>query len=611
MSSDTEYLSTPLSAETPVADGLTEGATTGSERRTLPWWSVQELERRGCTATDWKAVTFHPDCDLSLLSRVEFEGTCSIGRLDAELYPGSCIRNVRIVDCTVGDGVRIRNIGGEIRNATIGNMAVIENVGRVEFEDEAECGVGVAVAVLDETGSRPVPLIPGLSAQTAALIARDPRMAEDEYVPQAMAYCDTLGPLNTIGEKAVVKDCGSLFNVSVGPEVRIEGARRLANGMIINNAAPGRPLAFVGAGVDADGFIVEDGVVDSGAILRNVYVGQGARVEKGFTAHDSLFFANTSMENGEACAVFAGPYSVSMHKGTLLIGAQTSFMNAGSSTNQSNHMYKLGPVHWGLLERGVKTASNSYLMHGAAIGAFSLLMGSHKTHPDSREFPFSYLFGDNQGATVVVPAMMLRSCGLMRDELKWPTRDRRLKRKLPMHDRIIFDVLNPFTVGRILKALDTISELLPLQADDDRFIRYKGMKINKATLERAKKLYTLAVYKYLWTKLPEGQLPQAPEEPASEEQMEWIDLAGLLLTRETLERARRAETHEEREEIFDEAFDNYAQLERDWIASAFSDDWRATPERVKDLADEFDHLIEEDRNNYKEALISEADMLRL
>ena len=137
------------------------------------------------------------------------------------------------------------------------------------------------------------------------------------------------------------------------------------NGAVINNAAPGKCFAYVGSGVDADNFIIEDGKVSSGCIIRNCYIGQGAELEKGFTAHDSLFFANCSFENGEACAVLAGPYTVSMHKGTLLIGCQTAFMNAGSSTNQSNHMYKLGPVHWGVLERGVKTSSGAYIMFGA------------------------------------------------------------------------------------------------------------------------------------------------------------------------------------------------------------------------------------------------------
>lgn len=555
-------------------------------------------------------MTFHPDCDLSLIRNVEFEGDCRIGCIGGEDSPGSGLVNATLENVTVGDGVRIRNIGGGITNARIGDGAVIENVGRIEYEPETECGLGTLVSVLDETGSRPVPLYPGLNAQTATLMARNPKIAEEELIPQTMAYCEQLKFPGGIEEKAVVRDCGTLFNVYVGREVRVEGARRLANGMIINNAAPGRPLAFVGSGVDADGFIIEDGVVDSGTLLRNVFVGQGVTLEKGFTAHDSLFFANCSMENGEACAVLAGPYSVSMHKGTLIIGSQTSFMNAGSSTNQSNHMYKLGPVHWGILERGVKTSSNSYLMHGASIGAFSLLMGDHKTHPNSTEFPFSYLFGDAQGATVVVPAMMLRSCGLMRDEMKWPTRDRRAKRKLPLHDRIIFEVLNPFTISRILKALDTIDELLHLPADDDRFIRYKGMKISRASLERAKKLYTLAVFKYLHTKLEEASAAEADSEPSMRD-AEWLDLSGLIITREMAERALEAETFEEREAILDEAFERYPELEQQWIASVFGQQWLADPEKIRIMADEFNQLVEDDRSNYKDSLLAEAEMLKL
>ena len=580
---------------------------------TLPWWKRQELEGRGCTAADWSTVYFHPDTDLRLVSNVEFEGTCRIGLLDSARFPGCGLRNARIEDCTIGDGVRIRNVAGVVRNAVIGQEAEVENVGRIEFEPEATCGLGLQVSVLDETGSRPVAIYPGLSAQSAMLMARDPKLGEDTILPQTHIHCEEMAFRPEIGEKAVIRDCGSLFNVTVGREVKIEGARRLANGIIVNNAAPGRPLAYVGAGVDADGFVIEDGRVDSGALLRNVFVGQGVTLEKGFTAHDSLFFANSTMENGEACALFAGPYTVSMHKGSLLIGAQTSFMNAGSSTNQSNHMYKLGPVHWGVLERGVKTSSNSYLMHGATIGAFSLMMGSHKTHPNSSEFPFSYLFGDAQGATVVVPAIMLRSCGLMRDEMKWPTRDRRLKRKLPMHDRIVFEVLNPFTISRILKALETIDELLHLPTDDDRFIRYKGMKISKASLERGKKLYTLAVFKYLSNKLPADlRFPEPSENAAVGPETEWLDIAGLIMTRDMLNEAREASSVKEREEIFDKALQAYPTLESEWIANTFtSDRWRVEPERIRLMAEEFDHIVEEDRTTYRDSLQEEIEMQKL
>lgn len=577
----------------------------------LMWWQIRQLEKQGCFSSDWSRVHIHPATDLRRIQRVQFQGCCTVGEI-SQRYPASIVVDTLLIDTTLGHGVTIRRVS-VIQGAEVGDEAWIVNTGRVSYDPEATCGVGTAVSVLDETGSRPVVIYPGLTAQAAVLMARMPRQAEDEFIPQTHTMIDEMQLPKGIGSKARIIGVGGMHNVAVDRETSVEGARHLHNGTIVNNAPSGRTLAYVGSGVDAENFIIEDGIVTAGTLLRNCYVGQGAQLEKGFTAHDSLFFANCSFENGEACALFAGPYTVSMHKGTLLIGCQTSFMNAGSSTNQSNHMYKLGPVHWGILERGVKTSSNSYLMLGALIGAFSLLMGQHKTHPDSSEFPFSYLFGDEKGATVVVPAVMLRSCGLMRDQLKWPSRDRRQKRKLPLHDRITFEVLNPYTVTRMVEALTTIEGLLRLPADDDRYLRYKGMKISRASLERAQRLYTLAIYKYLSGKLPDGAFTTLPvagevEDPAP---TGWIDLAGQLLPRKILEKAVKAESVEEREAILTDAFDSYAEVELQWIASYFDATWRRSAEYIAECAAEYDAIVEADRESYRDELSAEQSMLQL
>ncbi|MBD5340378.1 MAG: DUF4954 family protein [Bacteroides sp.] len=542
--------------------------TTSTQKyKPLRWWEIRRLEDNGCVSDDWSRIQISEGTDLRR------------------------IRNVRFA--------------GDIR---IGSDVTIENVSLLEMEPEAPCGVGTEVCVFDETGSRSVRIYPGLSAQMAMLIARDPAWAQNVAKDTIENHIHSSEPARAIGDGAVIRNCGEIINVSIGPEVRIEGALNLRNGSLINNAALGRALTRIGAGVNAENFIIEDGVADSGAIIRNCYIGQGASLEKGFTAHDSLFFSNCSLENGEACALFAGPYTVSMHKSTLLIGCQTSFMNAGSGTNQSNHMYKLGPVHWGILERGVKTSSDSYLMLGAKIGAFSLLMGQHKTHPDSSEFPFSYLFGDDRGATVVVPGAMLRSCGLLRDEKKWPARDRRQKRKLPLHDRIIFDVLNPLTVDAMLNAIDVINGLLTRPADDDRFLRYKGMKFTRASLERAIYLYRLAIYKYLHLHTAENGFP--PREPGSEA-AQWIDVAGLLIPRPMLFKAMEKGSVEEIEEDFGHAWRHYENLQRAWIAARFNDDWRRSPEVIADYAAEFDRMVDDDRRKYLADLADQNNMLRL
>lgn len=573
--------------------------------RPLEWWEVRQLEQQGCLSADWSRVLVTDGTDLSAIRHVRFVDDVVLGSLDAS--DGAGIENAVIQDCVIGDNATIYNIGERLKHCDIGDNVCIVDTACVEFEPETRCGIGTVVDVLDETGSRPVTIYPGLSAQVALLMARMPKWSANHLTPLLRDWLLTFSAPNRIDDNAVIRGCGLLSNVQVGNEVRVEGASLLRNGTIANNAAPGRCLAYVGGGVDAENFIIEDGVVESGVIVRNCYIGQGVTLAKGFTAHDSLFFANSQLENGEACALFAGPYTVSMHKSSLLIGCQTSFMNAGSGSNQSNHMYKMGPVHWGIMERGVKTSSFSYLMLGAKIGAFSLLMGQHKTHPDSSQFPFSYLFGDEKGATVVVPGMMLRSCGLMRDEKKWPQRDRRLKRKLPLRDRIIFDVLNPTTVDKMLSASDVISDLLARPADDDRVIRYRGMKFYRAGLERALFLYELAIYKYLHLHIPEGFKSDHPKGPVSE----WVDIIGLPMRREDLNRALEAETLEQLEGVFNESFNNYRQLESEWIASRFPARWRKPAPVIAEYASQFDRMVAEDRARYLNDLNDQEQMLAL
>lgn len=545
---------------------------------------IEKLKSQGCSSENWMDIIIHSDLNLDNIHNVRFRGSVTI-------YPG----------------VILRNIPGGISNITLRENVRIDNVASLEFKPESQNGLGTKVAVLDETGSRSVQIYPGLSSQVATLMARDPLWAKKIGETGLQEFILSRQTPMEIGDNSILRNCGSIKDVYIGKEVVVEGAIRLENGSVINNALPGKCFTYIGHGVEAENFILEDARLSSQSSVKNCYIGQGVEISHGFSTQDSMFFANSTMENGEAHALLAGPYTVSMHKGTLLIGCQTSFMNAGSLTNQSNHMYKLGPVHWGIMERGVKTSSGSYLMLGAKIGAFSLLMGSHKTHPDSSEFPFSYLFGDERGGTVVVPAVMLRSCGLMRDELKWPSRDRRLGRGLPLFDHISFNVLNPFTVDTMLKAIGIIESLLNRPADDDLYMRYKGMKFTRAALERAKNLYTLAIYKYLSVKLPE----EGFKEPEGKEVFEWVDLGGQILPRPYLDKVRESDSIEAAEAVFTEADARYEELQQEWISIKFKPSWNLDRDVIKEKAKRFDELIDEDRQDYLDMLDKEQDMLTL
>lgn len=577
--------------------------------RQLHWRERRQLEDNGCRCADWDRVSVSDDTDLTLIRDVEFRGNVDIGPLRRNVdSPESGIEHAVIEDCRLGADVCIRRVRESLRGYTVGHGARIVDVGLVEYEREASCGIGLQVSVLDETGSRPVILFPGLSAQIAMLMARMPHWTAEHLKPILDSWIETLSYGAVIGENASIERTAHIRNVFVDREVIIDGATRLHTGCIINNAPAGRCMARVGAGVNADGFLIEDGTVLSGCILHNVFVGQGAVLADGLSAHDSLFFANCTCHNGETCALFAGPYTTTMHKSTLLIGAQTQFMNAGSASNQSNHLYKMGPVHWGIMERGVKTSSFSYVMWGAKIGAFSLVVGSHKMHPDSSDFPFSYLFGDERGGTIVVPGIMLRSSGLLRDEKKWPLRERRVRR-LPLHDRIQFEVLNPVTVGAMARALPLIDELRRRPADDDRFVRFKGMKLRVSNLERAHHLYTLGICKYLKLKLGNAPFPACPDTGDAPEA--WLDLAGQFVPEQVVRQILRQSSLADITRMLDYCFEHFTELEMKWIACALKD-WGLRPRaEIDTYAAEFDRLVDEDRRDYLQLIADENQMLSL
>lgn len=536
--------------------------------RTISEKEIVVLTAQGCRASDWRTL-FVTDSgfDPYLIRNVNFHGVIHIGA-----------------------------------NVTL------ENIQRLEYTPGARCGIGTRVAVLDETGSRSVPIFPGLSSQIATLYARVPEWAATVGQEIAGSEIAAMTPFLGIGDNCSIRNCNLLVNVSIDHDVNILGALSLMNGCIINNAPQGHEIAHIGYGVMAENFIVEDGVLDSRATVKNCYIGQGAALTRGFSAHDSIFFTNCAFENGECCAVLAGPFTVSMHKSSLLIGCQTSFFNAGSGTNQSNHMYKLGPVHCGILERGVKTSSDSYLMLGARIGAFSLLMGQHKSHPDSSSFPFSYLFGDERGSTVVVPGAMLHSCGLLRDEKKWMDRDCRPKHRLKGNDLITFEILNPSTIEGILKAIDTIDQLVQCPPDDDRYIRCNGMKITRSSLHRARHLYTLAVYKFLSIVSHNCTIlcHNSRMKPQS-----WTDLGGMLITRENLEHVMRSYTLSGIRSRLSLAYNNYDADLISWVAARLDGSWSRNKQEIMARAAEFDAIMAADRAKAENALAQQNEMLAL
>jgi hypothetical protein len=261
--------------------------------------------------------------------------------------------------------------------------------------------------------------------------------------------------------------------------------------------------------------------------MQDCFVGEACQITNGFTAEASVFFANSYMANGEACAAFCGPFSASHHKGSLLIGGEFSFYNAGSNTNFSNHAYKMGPMHYGTLERGTKTASGAYVLMPAKIGSFSVCFGKLMNHPDMRCLPFAYLLA--YGETMyIVPGRNITTVGLYRDIKKWPKRD---KRAASSRKSIInFDWLSPFTVGEIVEGKKILENLRLAGGNNVSSYNFQEYIINASSLKKGIKYYDIALRIYMGAVLKRAVKGQWLGKPASDIGLgQWNDLSGLLL----------------------------------------------------------------------------------
>ena len=385
---------------------------------------IAALQQQGCVSEDWNLIEVADAFSPAHIVRTTFSGRIRLGAFTRSFTLGggvtrhsgisdACLHNV-----TVGDNCLIRSVQGYIANYDIASDCLIDSVGIISTDEPSSFGNGVKVSVLNETGGREVLIHDRLSSHEAYMIAlyrHRPAFVEKMNAIIA-AYADSVrSDRGSIGSGVQIFGCQEIHGVRIGDGCVINGTTRLSNGSV--NSAADAPV-YIGQNVIGEDFIISEGSsVTDGTMLTRCYVGQACQFGHGYSASDSLFFCNCQGENGEACAIFAGPFTVTHHKSTLLIAGMFSFMNAGSGSNQSNHLYKLGPIHQGTLERGAKTASDSYILWPARVGAFSLVMGRHVTHSDTTNLPFSYLIEKGE-TSYLAPGVNLRSVGTIRDAQK-------------------------------------------------------------------------------------------------------------------------------------------------------------------------------------------------
>ena len=523
---------------------------------------IAQLEERGCWAEDWSDILVEEGFAPSQMENVLLYGHVEIGSLNGsvEMEEGfrrrCCLRNAVLRNVTVGDDCLIENVRGYISNYQIGDRCYIANVGVMTSQEGSTFGNGNTISVLNEGGDGNVVIAEGLTAQLAWLMINFDCIRT--LVKEQAAACTNRTAC--IGSNARIVGVKEMSNACIGDGCEVQGCSRLNNCTILSSDDAG---TLIGADV-----VIEDSVVAAGASvldgakIYNCFVGESVHIGKGFSAETSLFFANSYMDNGESCAALCGPFSTSHHKSTLLIGGAFSFYNAGSGTNQSNHAYKMGPIHWGTLDRGSKTASGSHILWPAHIGSFSMVMGKVQSHPQVQKLPFSYVIADGQD-TWLVPGINLRTVGTWRDINKWPKRDVRPRES--REDIINFAFPNPYIIQSVIEGKDILNNLQKSHPADTDIYEYQGCKIKRASLLKGVQYYELALKLFLHHCF---QTNTAVTNDANG--CRWIDMMGMLAPKSEIDsvvkdvRNGNISTLDELKEILRQIHLNYKQNEQSY-----------------------------------------------
>jgi len=510
--------------------------------RNLTTQEISLLKKNQCSSDNWDNVYISGIFLPSRFLHVRFTEKIYIEEQTKQVsFPGGVKKDCGIYyshihNCSIGNNVFISQVENHIANYNIEDDVVIEHINVCSVNEESSFGNGVRVNVMDETGRRNVLIYDNLSSHLAYILALY------KHIPNVLNNIESFiqeyiknnsSSQGTIGCHSHITNCKKISNVKIGPYTTIDGTSVLENGSVNSNKfAP----VNIGPDVILRNFIISSGtMISDGTLVTNSFIGQGCIISSQYSADNSLFFANCAGYHGEACSLFAGPYTVTHHKSTLLIAGMFSFCNAGSGSNQSNHMYKLGPIHQGILERGAKTASDSYILWPAKIGAFTLVMGRHYKNSDTSDIPFSYLIEHNDKSWLY-PASNLKSIGTIRDAVKWPKRDRRKDPHLL--DFVNCNLLSPYTIEKMYKAMKTLKNIQNNSGETTEIYSYNGTFIKQRSMISGIILYRLAIMKFIGNsvitrinqcdtssheKLIEGLKPINNKGLG-----EWIDLSGLI-----------------------------------------------------------------------------------
>lgn len=452
-----------------------QSARSPDDYRPLTHDEIAALRANGNTAEDWSAIRVSDPFFLEQVRGCAFAGLVRLGRIKP-----ACLRhdglelpaglfNSRLVACDIGDNCAIHDVGC-LAHCLVGDNVLMHRVEALLTTPAATFGHGVVkdgraendrlrLALVNEAGGRAVAPFAGMRAADACLAAR---YRDDAAL---MARLDELtqktldarwGLYGQVGDRCVIRGCGLLRDVRLGPAAKIEGAARLEN--VTVDSAVDQPTR-IGAGCElVDGIVGVGCRVDGAAQARRFVLAPCSSLLSGARLADSFLGDNSTFACGEMLHSLVFPAHEQHHKNSFLIAALVGGQSnlAAGATIGSNHNSR-APDGELLAGRGFWPGLCVSLKHSGRLAAYTLIAKGDYPYELNVPLPFSLLRCDGAAdRLLLMPAYwwLHNMYALARNTWKFAARDRRRH----AGQGIEFDFLAPDTAEEMFTALALLEQ---------------------------------------------------------------------------------------------------------------------------------------------------------
>lgn len=477
------------------------------------------LERGQNICSDWSLIRVDLDFDPSKIRRCFLSGELCLPRFFGTLqgpegvpYPAG-VYDSTLHDCSL-ENAHIASVG-TLARMIISQGCVIRQVGSLAVSGRTSFGVGREIRVGSEMGGREFLLWPEVPFDAMAALTEDARDVDlrSLWEQSLIEYRDQVAVTRGyVGKDAILSQVPLIRNCYIGAGARVFGAQKLHDCVLLSKIE--QPCVVRDGAIVERSFLQWGSLVASGAIVSHSILCEESSAQRLAKLNHAVIGPNSHVQAGEITSSLLGPF-VGFHHQSLLISTLWP-----EGMGNVAHAAAVGSNHTGRQpDQECRVGRGVFFGMGVVIkfpcnlkdARWSLLAPGVTSPPQRMDFPFSLMSpGRNPKAfkNELVPGWVLRygAFALIRNEAKFQSRNRSRRQTWSA------EVFGAETAQLVLRAVQRLDGVAPIR---EVYVEEQIVGLGKNYLTEANRQKALSWYKaYLERFLLHGLMTQLEKDPS-------------------------------------------------------------------------------------------------